>query len=297
MSKIGTQPLDILIWVSDRQYTMESYIEEAKQYGACRKFGGRFPVDVEVGTSRVFLAYPYQDPNTRKAKKDRKNGQIFAYFTIQGVLVVGKAKMLQTTDEMRVQTIRASEVTEWQMRGCGLLSVGGTYFVSNDDMRHLQENAEGYLGEVEELDEVLPFKKKRWRGFHYVDGDAILEGVSQKQWFNTDEVREENHRIRHAKWLAKRQERKLMGLPLEEETDEVVPVRETYTQTVMRLLDGNPMEMGELVVKCIERNPPLSTWPEWKYRKVISTLKSREFVSVEKDDDKKKIVTPLVEIE
>lgn len=290
------RPLDILIWVSDKQYTIESYIEEARRLGACRKFGGRLPVDIEVGESRVFLAYPYKDPNTKKAKKDRLNGQVFAYFTIKGILVVGNAHLLREVDESIIQRVEPQEVEEWQERGCGYLRVGGTYFVSEEDMRRLQRNAEGYLGSIVPLEEPLPFKKPRWRGFKYVDGDAILEGRPYSQWFSVDEIRKENYRIRHARWLEERRRRRELGLPLDDDRDHEWMARETYAQTVMRVLNGEPMEIGELVKKCVERNPPLSTWPEWRYRRVVYHLRNRGFLKVEKGDGRERVVIPLKEL-
>jgi hypothetical protein len=291
-----TRALDILIWVSDRQYTIESYIQEAKKYGACRKFGGRFPADVEMGKSRVFLAYPYKDPDTRKAKKDRLTGQVFGYFTVEGVLVVGDSAMQLMLDQFeqegKLQKIKANEVKEFHERGCGFLSIGGTYLVSNEDMRLLQSHADSFLGQVTEMGKTVKFKGKRWRGYKYVDGDAILAGKRASTWFNVEDIRGGNWKIRHTKWLAEREEHRLrVKLGIEDpEPPKPKKKRETYGETIMTILDGGSMDFDELVIACIKKNPPLSTWPKYKYRSIVNHLKRKGFLEVVKEREGKKTV-------
>ena len=65
-------------------------------------------------------------------------------------------------------------------RGCGSLQIGGTYFLSEEDMEKIKDLAEssGLDGQIEVFRAALPYTGVRFRGVRSLlqeRGDSILE--------------------------------------------------------------------------------------------------------------------------
>lgn len=73
-----------LQWVGENNYTPESFIKEAKQYGVSKRIG-RIPSFVELGKTWIFLAH-------RKAIENTRPGIFFAFIPQQIELVAKKSK-------------------------------------------------------------------------------------------------------------------------------------------------------------------------------------------------------------
>jgi hypothetical protein len=201
---------DFLVWVGGRSYSRESFIKEAKKMGVCRRVPF-VPTGVVKGISRVFLISDMSDEDRKKyndelSKRDKdryqqqklKTGQtthvtgdmprgrsmIFAYFIIRSIIyVVGPG--VDVDKELMERGIDVLEYQEGDFgfndeRGCGSLQIGGTYFLSEEDMEKIKDLAEssGLDGQIEVFKVALPYTGVRFRGVRSLlqeRGDSILE--------------------------------------------------------------------------------------------------------------------------
>lgn len=234
--------LDLLMWVGSSFYTIESFIKEANRYGVCKKVNG-IPSDITVGKSRVFLVH--DTSNKEKAAKKRGVPRIFGYFTIQSILVVG-AKDIAEREGIKIQRVAEAEIGSFGKRGCGLLQIGGVYLVSDEDMKKLQKHADMAKGQLQLITPPVEVPElQRFRGYKYVDGDAILSRLPMEQWT--------------AKVKAARTKPKI--------------TRETFRQTVLRILSTEKkIKLRTLIQVAIMQNRPTSKRPEWVYKDVVRKI-------------------------
>lgn len=187
-------PLDVIMWVGRRYYTIESFIEEAKRVGACKRIQG-LPRDIKVGKSRVFLIHDTGEEE--KKAKERGQARVFAYYTIQGIMVVGAKEKMEAEGIKPIDYDRAVTMSE---RGCGKLVSGGMYLVSEEDMEKIQKYADMAKGQITVIDPPILTALKRFRGYKYVLGNNILEAHPEDWWFKgVEEIRQRNEEIRHPK--------------------------------------------------------------------------------------------------
>lgn len=219
--------LDAMMWVGEKYYTIEAFLKEAFRYGACKRFGAKkgVPLDLGVGKSRIFLVHDVREEDKknlhewRKAKRRWKRAKekaetanepfeepepqkpelipkVFAYFTMH-ILVVGAKKAQELIEQGEIQVISASSAASFEKRGCGRLRLGGCYFVSSEDMEKIQEHADMAKGDISLIDPPISYPGfKRFRGYKYVFGDRILAGDPSQEWFEVEEIRKENATIR-----------------------------------------------------------------------------------------------------
>lgn len=165
---------DIIIWVGKSFYRKkEDFLDEASRLGAMRRVP-KVP-DVEVGKSRCFLIY----------EEEKGKPVVFAYFTINSIgYVVRKGTNVPEELEKRgVKPISVGSGGPLPRRGCGQIVVGAVYILSEEDFEKCKDLAESseLSGSVMVLDPPVPWEGKHFRGYRYVDGDALLEGVQVKQ--------------------------------------------------------------------------------------------------------------------
>lgn len=248
-----SKTLDLLMWVGSKFYTIESFIKEANRYGVCKRVNG-IPTDITVGKSRAFLVHDTSDKD--KKAKERGVPRVFGYFTIQSILVVG-AKEIAEKEGVKIQRIDESEIGSFEKRGCGFLQVGGTYLVSDEDMKKLQKHADMAKGQLQLIKPPIVCPNlKRFRGYKYVDGEAILSGLPIDQWFTKVKEVRTKPKIK----------------------------RETFRQTIMRIVSTEKkIQERTLIQVAIMQNKPFSKRPEWVYKDVIRRLRKEGFLEVVKE--------------
>jgi len=185
---------DILLYVGASYYTKDSFINESRKMGCCRRVP-QYPDFLAIGKSRVFLAYC--DPVDKEtAKKLREQGKtltemqaerstVFAYYTVTDVIVVAD-KPISELAERGVEFIKYEEVYGMQKRGCGSLQLGGCYLVS--DIELLKEDAKqsDLKGSIVLINPEIPYPRKHFRGYKYCYGDKILRREPVDSWFPTN---------------------------------------------------------------------------------------------------------------
>jgi hypothetical protein len=205
------EKLDYLMWVGGKFYTIQSFIEEARRMGVCR----RVPVIPRIiaGETRIFLIHDVDetDPNIevktvkhKKADRDLKKyrsftvkrkgevtPKIFGYFVPSGLMVVGEDfKKIMSKLPDKTVIVSSSLASRVEKRGCGFLATGGIYLVDPKTMQMIfdiahKECKEGFLrgSELQLIDPPIPVKIPRFRGLKRVNGDAILERKPVEEWW------------------------------------------------------------------------------------------------------------------
>jgi len=180
--------VDILMFAGRGFYTPESFIDEARRMGACKRVP-MLPRGVIKGVTRVFLAHEYDTGKIDDEDKVIHQSKVFAWFTVHGISYVVEPDV--NLDE----ALKGRGVTKWQLygddfgsadeRGCGNLQVGGTYLLSEDDMEKCRDLAHsGTLkGHIEVIEPPIPTGLKRFRGYKAVSGDNILNGEPEHTWY------------------------------------------------------------------------------------------------------------------
>jgi len=124
---------DLLLWVGKQYYpTVESYIEEAKRYGCCKKVPRSLIFDpavakrLEPGKTKVYLAY--------QESKDLKF--IFGYFLLDGIIACEKLKEIRNFYVNNHMVVGVGEVVRRQIpnRLCGEIDPPSIYLVGPDDI-------------------------------------------------------------------------------------------------------------------------------------------------------------------
>jgi len=202
---------DYLMWVGGKFYTVQSFIEEARRMGVCKRVP--FFPKIKVGETRIFLIHDIDenDQNVQvvqvKHKKPEKElkryrsfrvikrgeviPKVFGYFIPSGIMVVGEdfKKIIDKLPDKTV-IISASLAAKVEKRGCGFLTQGGIYLVDNKTMQEIfniaqKECKEGFLRghELELIEPPIPARIPRFRGLRRVNGDAILERKPIEEWW------------------------------------------------------------------------------------------------------------------
>ena len=185
---LATHPVDLIMHVGRGFYTPEGFIDEARRMGACKRVP-MVPRGVIKGVTRVFLTHEYGTGEATEGGDPILQSMIFAWFTVRGISYVVDAGV--DVEE----SLKERGVTEWQLyeddfgsadeRGCGSLTIGGTYLLSEEDMEKCRDLAHsGTLeGRIEVIEPPIPTGLKRFRGFKAVSGDAILAGEPESAWY------------------------------------------------------------------------------------------------------------------
>jgi len=290
MSKNENQketPLDLLMFVGGSHYTVESYVEEAHRMGACKRFGGHLPSDIDIGVSKIFLCHDISEEQVGKLKidstKSHEYSQVFAYFTINGILVVGDAELIAEKEGINLQRIDEQEISMFDERGCGFLKIGGSYFVSEEDMKKLAAHADGVSGSINVLEEPIIIHYSRFRGYKYVIGRDLLDGDFESA-ISVDAIRSNNASVRRA--LSKEEPKKSKrGRPKKK--------KPSFKSTIIELIypyRGEVIDLDELITKAIKENPPISTYARRVYRNVITLLSKDDILTIVKDDSGTQLV-------
>ena len=293
------KPVDIVKWIGRGNYTIESFNEESKRLGACIRMGGGLPSDVIVGKSRIFLAHDWDsdeveltklwklDVRTLKAQarkegleltdnvlppKPELNGRIFAYFVINGILVVDADEKLER-EGLAFQHVSGGQSASMEQRECGYPQVGASYFVSEDDMMSMQKDADMATGQITVLNDSIPFPHDRFRAFKYCDGDKILDGASLEEWFNIAEIRNHNTMVRRE--FNKRRSDEDKATEAKERANK--PKRQTYRETLIEIFShwnnvSKALELEAVIETATMKNKPLASSSRRVYRAVIGQL-------------------------
>ena len=199
------RPLDILMWVGGRYYTIESFIEEARRLGCCRRVPN-IPKECVLGVSRVFLVHDISERDASdqlKIRKVKRRGEkftrtfrvrgkrptprVFGYFTISGITFVSDGKM-DISEELKKAGVKVYDYDNTgfaEQRGCGFVKVGGTYIVDEVQLGRLEnlkiKDIRG--GFIPINPPIYVPGLKRFRGWKYVYGDNILNRQPISTWF------------------------------------------------------------------------------------------------------------------
>lgn len=206
---------DYLMWIGGRYYTIQSFIQEARTQGVCRRIP--FIPQIEYGKTRIFLihdidekdscveikrVYHYHDIREIKKlrtfrikKKCSPTPKVFGYFIPRGILVVGRHFELEGILEELFKRgylfiLPEEEVYSLPSRGCGYLKSGAKYLVDSATLKtvskYLRDSFIGVVGEKEDfylIDPPIPAPLKRFRGLMKVNGDAILARRPVEEWW------------------------------------------------------------------------------------------------------------------
>jgi len=196
--KLEVKAVDLLMWVGNKFYpSPNDFLQEARTMGACKRVP-MLPRAVVAGESRVFLAHDEaitsellaHDEDVADEEGSGGSPGIFAYFVVNGITFI-------TTPGTNIpEELKKRGITEWEYkeggfgfadeRGCGSLAIGGTYLLSEKDMQKAGNLAKSVdvAGQIVELDEPIPLKQKRIRGYKHISGEEVLSGAAEKHWYD-----------------------------------------------------------------------------------------------------------------
>lgn len=189
---LEVEPVDLLMWVGSRHYAKPiDFINEAKNMGASKRVPMP-PRAVVPGKSRVFCVH---DDAVSRYDPDRDEFYtipgVFGYYTVRSIVkVVAPGTDIEAELEARgVDTYEMAEgdFGDLDERGCGSLEIGGTYLISEEDMHKVRDMEGNDLleGHFVVLDDPIPVDIKRLRGYKHVDGNAILSGEPEDEWYES----------------------------------------------------------------------------------------------------------------
>ncbi len=193
---MSEQAQDFMVWVGGTFYSRESFIDEARRMGVCRRVPF-IPEGIVRGDSRVLLISDMADADRRRYETELKRRDairyrqakesgikkshvvgpmprgtptIFAYFTIRGIVYVVDP---ETSIPGRFNKLGISiyEREEGKFgfndeRESGSLEVGGVYLLSEGSIGRIETLAQsGSLdGNITVLPSAYPYGDKRFRG-------------------------------------------------------------------------------------------------------------------------------------
>lgn len=192
--------MNYLMWIGNQHYSKESYIKEAKKFGASKKVG-YVPHGLEVGKSKIYLisdmteeervAYfkELADRHSKayfKAKEDGKKktlkgyglmprGQanIFGYFTVNGIVFTVPEVFVDFEEATKrityteIYRLYEGEFGTNEERGCGSLKPYSLYLISErsmGDIIRLHNSPDLVSENVTIFDKPLPYMGKHFRG-------------------------------------------------------------------------------------------------------------------------------------
>ena len=205
---LATHPVDLIMFVARSFYSPESFVEEARRIGACKRVP-MVPRGVTKDVTRVFLAHEDAIHGQNPDVDVWSQAGIFAWFTVRGIsYVVGPEVDIE-------EALKERGVEEYQYveggfgsgdeRGCGSIDVGGTYLLSEEDMEKCRDLAKsGKLeGRIEVIEPPIPVTLKRFRGFKAVSGDAILADEPEDTWYDAAYEANQLNKVAIAKYKRK----------------------------------------------------------------------------------------------
>lgn len=268
-TKPEVQALDMVAWVGTKNYpTPEAFIEEALAMGVSKRFGGGLPAGIIPNKTKVFLAHEVR-PGAEKDEEPDPDvaGYIFAEFTIAGILTVGDVSVNLGSTDLPIQKIKLGEIGDFPQRGCGYLVPGGTYLVSEPDMRSFvaREDKTEVTGAISVFEDPIPLSQDfgKYRGYRYINGVKLLEGASEEEWMEVDKIKKANAKVRKG---------------------EPVGPKNTVKQAVLDLLEGNKgkMELGELIDAVREKVPSESNRARVMVRTMIGKMDKAGMIQLAK---------------
>ena len=166
---------DYLMWVGALHYpTVDSFIDEARKRGVCKRVG-RLPKNFVLGKSRIFFAHD--------DGMGPENGFIFGYFVpdVLEIIVWYEEDIPDSLLSMATMVL-PSEITDEKERGCGFRVKDGRYLMgvieADDDSALPSEFME--LLPVRRLKFYEP-DRKRFRGLLQIAwGDSVLATVDRR---------------------------------------------------------------------------------------------------------------------
>lgn len=206
--ELEVEAVDLLMWVGRSYYSVDSFINESRRMGVCKRVP-MLPRGTVKGKSRVFLAHP--DAIKRIGGKTFPG--VFAYFTVQGISYVVKPGV-DIPEALKERGVEKWEYVEGGFgfsdeRGCGSLAIGGTYLLSEEDMEKCRDlaNSTTLSGRFNIIDPAVYLSIGRFRGYKHVIGDNILARKPEGTWY--EEAHEAYLRNKRAMSRWKRAKRKL----------------------------------------------------------------------------------------
>ena len=210
---------DYLIWVGASHYTEESFMNEAKSMGACRRVHG-IPKNIKINESRIFLISDMPDAEALhkyheelrfrdreryrltkdneevkgykasvKGKMPRGDPVIFAWYTVQSIVYI-VAPGVDIKQSLKDRGVLAYDYVDGGFgfsneRECGSLQIGGTYLMSEEDLEKVRDLADDSTleGHITEMSPTLPYVGPRFRGIRAItqeQGDQLIEEGSEQ---------------------------------------------------------------------------------------------------------------------
>ena len=184
---------DILMWVGYQGYpTIESFVQEAKAMGVCKRIG-KIPGDIVLGETRVLLAHDEGCFSFDDADHKVNDAVIFGYFYIDRIEAVARREDQLDPDLLsRCVLVPYETIIDESERGCGYRVDGGLYLrsaiLSHEMVGGILKETSGLgvYGDLIVLDEPIDYNKEinvrgdRFRSILRIDGDAILKSVHRK---------------------------------------------------------------------------------------------------------------------
>lgn len=203
--------MDLLKCVGGKYWSREAFLAEGRLLGVSLRVG-MLPANVEIGQTRIFLAGDLSEEewlNYRKERKERRKARrqakakgqtvsfkgktmprgtlsAFAYFTVKSVAYI-TGPGVNLPEELAKRGVTAYEYHEGGFgfcdeRGCGSLEIGGTYFLSEEDLAKCKDLAESKTmeGNIIAISPPLPIPDKKFRGYKHIDGEALLRGLQNE---------------------------------------------------------------------------------------------------------------------
>lgn len=212
---MAEQAKDFLVWVGGASYSRESFVEEARRMGACRRVPF-VPEGVVRGESRILLISDMTDADRERYKAElrrrdlvryhqwkdsglekfkthvagpmpRGTPTIFAYFTVRDIVyVVGSETNIPKRFEKLGVSIYEYDEQKFGFndeRDSGSLKIGGIYLLSEGSMRRIETLAQsGSLdGNITSLRVPYPYADKRFRGIKAISRAMADRLVGEKR--------------------------------------------------------------------------------------------------------------------
>lgn len=177
-----SSPTDILMWVGYQHYpTIQDFIDEASTIGISKRIS-RLPIDIVPGKTRLFFAHD-------EGQKD--DGVIFGYSVIGSieVLDLDPDQPLPPLGRDDVQYLDADDLEGEDERGCGFRNEHGAMYLVTYDQHEIElltgpasvtlhGTTIAVFDQPVDYESAMGEEPQRFRSYKRVDGDALLDGVS-----------------------------------------------------------------------------------------------------------------------
>lgn len=200
--KEESTPIDLIMWIGRRDYTITSFVREARRFGCCKRIPPHLPNQLEVGKSRIYLAHDTADEDEKEEQQEeerkpkewhkwdrqrrpyrRGKPRVFGYYIARRIEAVEDEDFPPRELDEGVRVLSTEAAKERPERLCGKQKPGGLYIVSERDMdKFRKERKRKTLRETIELIKPVQTRLRRFRGFKYVLGDMIGK-APERDWF------------------------------------------------------------------------------------------------------------------